>query len=164
MFHDNFIPDMAYTIDLQLSPNFKQLIERGIKCEQNLIKRGVFSDPHQPNTTKNNVDKEKLWIKLIKNITSDGIIDVKTINYSKINISLKVALEKNPTQVMYTPLGNNQTPNANVQTINASQSQPNVSHPLRLPFPKYEWTLLGEAIEFALKKLILKNIITLPKI
>lgn len=79
MFIDNLVDDMNYRLDLQCPSTFEQVIEKGLKIEEALIKRGTIKHfiegSNNNNSSNNNNKKPKFWQ---KNKNIDTMIDTHT--------------------------------------------------------------------------------------
>lgn len=79
---------MSYRVQLQCPPNFKQLIENGIKMEGAMVWKGeikfysrdnaIFSNSNNNNNSTSNNEKSKYWNKN-KNIMNAKVVDNQNI-------------------------------------------------------------------------------------
>ena len=76
---------MSYRVHLQCPPNFKKLIENGVKIEEAMVKKGELKlymkdngNSSNHNNSNNNNDRSKYWNKN-KNVVNDGVVDNKNI-------------------------------------------------------------------------------------
>lgn len=74
---------------MQSLNNFKDIIEKGIKCERCLLEQGILKchKDSGPNTNTNN-ERPKFWPRN-KNVTNDGVVDSRVVNRAQPTISLQ---------------------------------------------------------------------------
>lgn len=89
IFTENLIPQVKYPLQMQCIDTFKEITEKGIKCEKGLLEQGILKH-HKDNGTTINAsnEKPKFWSKN-KNVTNDRVVDACVVNRGQPMVSLQ---------------------------------------------------------------------------
>lgn len=157
IFSENLIPPVNYPLQMQWLSTFKEITEKGVKCEKGLLEQGILKgskDSSASNITGE--DKPKFW-SINKNVTNDGVVDAHVVNRVQPAVSLQGPTNSSSPNVNQSQVNNTTSTNTNVL-------QSNTFKPPRNSAPKINFTCLREPIDSTLKKLVQTKVITLPEV
>lgn len=83
IFSDNILPLVKYPLKMQFFDTFKDITEKGLKCEKGLLEQGIIKNSKDVGVPSNaSADKPKFWSRN-KNITNDGMVDARVVNIAQ---------------------------------------------------------------------------------
>lgn len=129
---------MKYLLQMQCLSTFKEIIEKGLKCEKGLLEQGILKNSKDSGTSNTtSADKPKFW-SINKNVINDGVVDARVVNRVQPTVSLQ-----GPTSSSSPTVNQSQVNNTTATSTNAVQS--NILKPPRNNAPKRNFTPFGRA-------------------
>lgn len=138
-----------YQLQIHCHNTFEEVFEKFVSIERELVAKGLIKIFKENRNNAN--DGKKFWSRN-KNLTNDGVVDVKVVNKIHPTIHLK------------SPSTSNNQPTSQNQYTNVAQNNQQRRGPPWTNIPKRTYTPLGESIESVLKKLLQSNVIQLLEI
>lgn len=152
IFVNNMIPELKYSIQMQVHPSFNKIVDNYIRMEDVLIKKGDISTWKETQPESSSKEKNKNWKygkDNNKNIANDGVVDIVKAKTKSTIFNLASG-----TQALKAAETATENPLKKVKEW--FKEKPWLSKPRR------EFTLLEESYESAFTTLLANDLTTLP--